>query len=98
MRIVTELAFAFGVFAISVILCAASGGLIGWFIAKTYPKYYPSVFASASTQPDFDPVEVGIGTGIGQGAAAGLLVGAVIVLALAIRTRRRDGGAKNLPD
>jgi hypothetical protein len=90
MRIAAQLLVAFLVFVGSVVLCAAGGGAIGWFIATRYSSYYPSVFPTASTQPAFDPVEVGIGTGVGQGAAAGLLVGCVIVLALAITNRQRN--------
>jgi hypothetical protein len=90
MRLLAQFLLAVSVFVASVALCGAGGGLIGWVIAKRYPAYYPSVFSTASTRPYFDPVQVGIGTGIGQGAAAGLLVGTVIVLALAISSRRSE--------
>lgn len=91
MHVIRQLSIAFGVFIVSVLLCAIGGGLIGKFIAVKFPHYYPSVFPTAATQSYFDAAEVGIGTGIGQGAAAGLLVGAVVVLALAVANRRREG-------
>jgi hypothetical protein len=97
MKILAQLLIALLVFIGSVVLCATGGGLIGRFIAHQYPSYYPSVFSSASTRPYFDPVQVGIGTGIGQGAAAGLWVGAIVVLALAIANRRRDGRSGQPP-
>ena len=93
MHIVKQLLIALAVFAASVALCAIGGGLLGKIIAVRFPHYYPSVFPTAATQPYFDATDVGIGTGVGQGAAAGLLVGGVVVLALAIANRRRDGGS-----
>ncbi|CAA9438258.1 MAG: hypothetical protein AVDCRST_MAG64-3979 [uncultured Phycisphaerae bacterium] len=90
MRLLTQLLIALAVFAASVVLCAAGGGLLGKFIATRFPGYYPSVFPAAATRPSFDAAEVGVATGIGQGAAAGLFVGAVVVLALAVANRRRD--------
>lgn len=91
MRILLQLLIAVSAFICSVIACAAGGGLIGRYIAHAYPNYYPSVFPTAATRPHFDAEQVGIGQGIGQGAVAGLFVGAVIVLALAIASRRREG-------
>ncbi|HEX8915841.1 MAG TPA: hypothetical protein VF796_26030 [Humisphaera sp.] len=84
-----QLAIAAGVFVGSVVLCAVGGGLLGRIIAGLFPRYYPSVFPVAAKEPGFDAVQVGVATGVGQGAAAGLAVGAVIVLALAIASRRR---------
>ncbi|MDB5333365.1 MAG: hypothetical protein JWP03_4516 [Phycisphaerales bacterium] len=91
MRLLKQLLLAFAIIITSVVLCAIGGGFIGKLIAVKFPNYYPSVFPAAATQPYFDASEMGIATGIGQGAAAGLLVGAVVVLALAIANRRRDG-------
>ena len=85
-----QLATAFVVVLLSVMLCAAGGGVLGSVIAHRFPSYYPSVYRTAATQPGFNATEVGVATGIGQGAAAGLLVGAVIVLALAVANWRRS--------
>ncbi len=90
MSLLKQLLVSLAVFIASTLLCATGGGLLGKFIALEFPHYYPSMFPAAATQPFFNATEVGIGTGIGQGAAAGLLVGGVVVLALAIRNRRRD--------
>lgn len=81
---------AFAIVAAGAVLFAALGGAIGFAIGRFAPGYYRVWFPDA-IGPDFAPVELGLGLGLTQGFVGGIAVGLVIVLAMALSTRRRDG-------
>lgn len=66
--------------AITSILFAAIGAVIGFLIGSQMPSYYRSVFEGGDS-PHFDPIAVGFGQGLTQGMALGVTIGLALVLA-----------------
>jgi hypothetical protein len=70
---------AVGWIALTSVLFAVIGGLIGWLMGTQMPGYYRSIFLRGS-DPAFDPVAIGLGQGITQGLVLGSAIGLVLVL------------------
>lgn len=78
----------FAIVVVSTILFSLSGGGLGFALGRFAPSYYRTVYPTGRVD---DPVQLGIGLGTTQGAIAGVIVGCVIVMAVAISSRRSGG-------
>lgn len=71
---------AVGWIAVTALLFAGIGALVGWVIGTYMPSYYRSTSLGGS-DPNFDPVATGLGQGLTQGMVLGSAVGLVLILA-----------------
>jgi len=64
------------------------GMLLGVAIAGFIPTYYREIFGAVN-DPSFEPYAVGLGLGLTQGIFCGLVSGSVVLISVAIASRRR---------
>jgi hypothetical protein len=69
------------------VCCGLIGTVLGAGMALLIPDYYRAVFGAVD-DPSFEPLAVGLGLGLTQGTIGGLVVGCVVILSVAIYSRR----------